>query len=138
MILGEKTKSLLETLSFRKPEICQSDYQFQQPGEGIIQPYQDAMFHYVEPMTAVVNIKIALDNLDESNSCTWVAPGSHRHGLIDGIRYVRTMMEQSHEMRLKFRGAWPMKNVKQRFSFIPVRMNAGDAIVLHSLVLRQW
>jgi phytanoyl-CoA hydroxylase len=95
---------------------------------GEVRPHQDGTFLYTNPQS-VVGIWWALEDCNENNGCLWAVPGSHKQGVQkwfrrkdseEGTEFVPSEEESSE---LSTEGA------------IPLHMQAGDAVLLHSAVV---
>jgi len=88
--------------------------------------HQDNGYGELDPANAISTLT-ALDVADEENGCLWVLPGSHRQGQVD--------ISDSFGAAQKASGAELTMEVADAASAVPVRMQPGDVIVLHSHVL---
>ena len=68
----------------------------------------------------IVTVWIPLVDVDESNGCLWIIPGSHRWGLLDGAR--------DHEQNMRTR-----ENVEKRGEPISIPMKTRDILLFHNL-----
>lgn len=84
--------------------------------------HQDLGYVAIEPMLRTVTVWVALDDVDESNGCVWVQPGSHHGGL------------QSHQK--VHAETWHL-TVPVSGNGIPVRLKAGEAVAFTGLTLHR-
>jgi len=68
----------------------------------------------------IVTVWIPLVDVDESNGCLWIIPGSHRWGLLHGAR--------DHEQNMRTR-----ENVEKRGEPISIPMKTRDILLFHNL-----
>ena len=131
-----KAVEIGKTLGFSKPAVVQSMYIFKQPkiGDEVV-AHQDATFLYVNPPDRLFGIWIALHDADRHNGCLWYVPGSHKHGIIDNTRFVRSKDEKTGDISLKFTGPWPMKTDDMHWE--PAEVKSGDAVIIHGLVIHK-
>ncbi len=123
----DKFFNLMTELGQKKSALIQSMFIFKQPLFGDAVPaHQDATFLYTEP-SAAIGLWFALEDADEHNSCLWVLPKGHKGPLEK--RFMRKGDTLGFYDQKKVR--WPAEK------FIPIRVKAGDAIVLHGLLPHQ-
>jgi len=136
----ERIKSLVTSLNIlTKPAVCQSMYIFKQPKiGGAVPPHLDATYLYTKPLGKVIGLWIALEDATEENACLWFIPGSHKKIAHKGdvpVRFVRTKDPDAEGCLTKSTGSHP--DFAEYGSFIPVPIKAGDAIVIHGLVVHK-
>jgi ectoine hydroxylase-related dioxygenase (phytanoyl-CoA dioxygenase family) len=76
----------IEGLLGGKVELIQSQLMFGQPGTKGFSPHQDNFYNRAEPKDGIIAAWIALEDVDESNGCLAVFPGSHLNGLAETRR----------------------------------------------------
>ena len=132
---GENIKSLFHSLGYIKPIICQSMYIFKQPFIGDeVKAHQDGSYLYVEPLK-LTGVWIALEDGTLDNGCLSFIPGSHKtKDLL--VRFVRNPNKKDFDKGnfLMYTNEQPKHDPKD---FIAVPVKAGDAIIIHGLVVHQ-
>jgi ectoine hydroxylase-related dioxygenase (phytanoyl-CoA dioxygenase family) len=83
--------------------------------------HQDNGYVAIEPATNVT-IWFALDDVDEHNGCVWIAPRSHKRGLLDH--------------RQKSAESWHL-TVPVEGDGVPARLRAGEAVAFSGLTLHR-
>lgn len=84
--------------------------------------HQDLGYVAILPMLRTVTVWVALDDVDETNGCVWVQPGSHHGGLLSH--------QQAHA------DTWHL-TVPVTGDGIPVRLKAGEAVAFTGLTLHR-
>jgi len=87
--------------------------------------HQDSLYAQLDPDNAMTTLT-ALDDVDESNGCLWIIPGSPRRGRID-IQY--TLEDKLAQKEINV-------DVDESES-IPVPMAAGEGLVFHNWMLHK-
>eukprot|EP00051_Salpingoeca_urceolata_P023927 m.412514 g.412514 ORF g.412514 m.412514 type:complete len:355 (-) comp20170_c2_seq6:32-1096(-) len=117
--------AIARDIGFQQPVVPQSMYIFKQPGiGGEVVPHQDTSFLYTDP-PSVVGFWTALEDCDTHNGCLWAIPGSHKTGLHNDRRMVRT---GPGELTTTFT-AEP-RNYNQS-DFVPLTVPKGTLVLLH-------
>lgn len=119
-----KFYELMMELGQKKPALIQSMFIFKQPLFGDAVPaHQDATFLYTEPSSAI-GLWFALEDANEENGCLWVLPKGHQGPLEHRFMREKNSLVFNHKQKIH----WPIEK------FVPVRVKAGDAIILHGLL----
>ena len=84
--------------------------------------HQDLGYVAILPMLRTVTVWVALDDVDETNGCVWVQPGSHHGGLLSH--------QQAHA------DTWHL-TVPVTGDGIPARLKAGEAVAFTGLTLHR-
>jgi len=136
----DRIKRLVERIGMQQPAVCQSMYIFKQPRiGGAVPPHLDATYLYTHPLGNVIGIWIALEDAKIENGCLWFIPGSHKEVAEKGdvpVRFVRVKPENiaTEGCTTKSTGDHPEYDES---AFVPVPVKAGDAIVIHGLVVHK-
>lgn len=136
----ERIKRLVHRLGMSKPAVCQSMYIFKQARiGGAVPPHLDATYLYTHPLGKVIGIWIALEDAKIENSCLWFIPGSHKDVEKAGdvpVRFIRVKEEEVERegCLTKSTGQYPDYDDTM---FVPVPVKAGDAIIIHGLVVHK-
>ena len=90
--------------------------------------HQDNGYGELSPANAISTLT-AFDDTDENNGCLWVMPGSHNDGQIDVSNvYSAADKEAGHPLNI------PVTNMSDA---VPVKLRAGDAVILHCHLLHR-
>ncbi|CAH1785253.1 unnamed protein product, partial [Owenia fusiformis] len=128
---SDTIKTILKNLQYEDPAVCQSMYIFKQPRiGGEVSPHQDASYLYTTPLK-VMGIWIALEDATLDNGCLWFIPGSHKDGIHENRRMVRTPDGQGSKY---IGGASREYDSKE---FVPVPIKKGDLILIDGLVVHK-
>lgn len=136
----ERIKCLVDRIGMRQPAVCQSMYIFKQARiGGAVPPHLDATYLYTHPLGKVIGIWIALEDAKIENGCLWFIPGSHKEVEKAGdvpVRFVRVKEEDIKQegCLTKSTGSYPDYDES---TFVPVPIKAGDAIIIHGLVVHK-
>jgi len=126
---NDNFKSVVKTLGYRKPIVCQSMYIMKQEFTDQDAPgHQDATYLHVEPNT-LIGFWVAMEDSTPSNGCLQFVPGSHKEG-IKKIFSVDPKFEQS----VSTVGESP-DYPQSRFVSVPIK--AGSAILINGLVVHK-
>lgn len=135
-----RIKELVNHLGMQKPAVCQSMYIFKQPRiGGAVPPHLDATYLYTQPLGKVIGIWVALEDAKIENGCLWFIPGSHKEMAAEGdvpVRFVRVKPDdvEKEGCTTKSTGKHPEYDEK---AFVAAPVKAGDAIVIHGLVVHK-
>jgi len=136
----DRIKDLVGRLGMQQPAVCQSMYIFKQPRiGGAVPPHLDATYLYTHPLGKVIGIWIALEDAKIENGCLWFIPGSHKEVQSQGdvpVRFVRVKPEdvEKEGCTTKSTGDHPKYDEN---AFVAAPVKAGDAIVIHGLVVHK-
>lgn len=119
-----KFYDLMHDLGQNRPALIQSMFIFKQPLFGDAVPaHQDATFLYTVPHSTI-GLWFALEDADENNGCLWVLPQRHQGPLKNRFVNQAGSLSFTNERHV----SWPKKD------YIPLRVKAGDAVVLHGFL----
>lgn len=126
-------KTISQQLGFKKPAICQSMYIFKSPRIGsAVTPHQDATFLWTEPECRILGFWIALEDANQENGCLWAIPGSHNHGLLNNVRFVRD--PSIGEFATKLTPEYP---VFEHDKYVPIEVQKGSLVLIHGYVMHK-
>jgi len=115
-----------QVLGYTNPVLCQSMYIMKQPKIGGAVPvHQDSTYLHTTPET-VCGMWFPIDDAYKSNSCLWVAPGSHKGPLRSRFILNATRDGVIHVPPLDTITDWPDDK-----EYIPVEVKRGAVVIFH-------
>lgn len=136
----DRIKTLVRRIGISKPAVCQSMYIFKQARiGGPVPPHLDATYLYTHPLGKVIGIWVALEDAKIDNGCLWFIPGSHKEVQKAGdvpVRFIRVKEEDIEREGCTTKSTGPHPKYDDA-AFVPVPIKAGDAIVIHGLVVHK-
>ncbi len=83
--------------------------------------HQDTQYYgEITKSLDIITVWIPFADVDESNGCIWMIPGSHKWGLLEGAR------DKESNMR-------PFEDIEKRGEPVSVPMQRGDILLFHNL-----
>jgi len=124
----DKVKSVVKSLGYTRPVVCQSMYIMKQAFSDPDAPgHQDATYLHVEPNT-LIGFWIAMEDSTTSNGCLQFVPGSHK----EGIKKIFSVDPKDKSVSIV--GQTPIYDQSQ---FVSVPIRAGSAILINGLVVHK-
>eukprot|EP00053_Salpingoeca_punica_P009647 m.86742 g.86742 ORF g.86742 m.86742 type:complete len:328 (-) comp15107_c0_seq1:191-1174(-) len=135
----KRNKEIATALGLKNPVVPQSMYIFKQPGiGGEVRPHQDSTFLHTAPMTTL-GFWVPLQDCSKANGCLWAIPGSHKQGLRNNLRFVRTK-DKALQAAGKF-GIGTTFTAEQydcdEADFVPLEIPAGSLVLIHGEVIHK-
>lgn len=136
----QRVSTVVKQLGMTSPAVCQSMYIFKPPRVGgAVPPHLDATYLYTRPLGKVIGVWIALEDANIENSCLWFIPGSHKEVQAKGdvpVRFVRVPDDLIEKEGCMTKNTGPNPTYEED-RFVPVPIKAGDAIIIHGLVVHK-